>query len=67
MAPVDVLGPLMMFRIVCKVDGGLVVHSQGSRRGASETQISEESSEVHRLLGSFAGSHDLSLAGREGD
>eukprot|EP00965_Chrysotila_dentata_P029614 984601-Pleurochrysis_carterae.AAC.1 len=67
MAPVDVLGPLMVFRIVCEVDRGLVVHSQRSRRGARESQISEEGSEVYRLLGSLAGSHDLGLAGRESD
>eukprot|EP00965_Chrysotila_dentata_P106834 3529486-Pleurochrysis_carterae.AAC.1 len=67
MAPVDVLGPLVMFRVVREVNRGLVVHGQRSRRGAGESQISEEGSEVHRLLGGLAGSHDFGLAGREGD
>eukprot|EP00965_Chrysotila_dentata_P175223 5784199-Pleurochrysis_carterae.AAC.1 len=67
MTTVDVLGPLMMFRIVGRVDRGLVVHGEGCRRTASETQIAEQGPEINCLFGGLAGSHDFSFAGRESD
>eukprot|EP00965_Chrysotila_dentata_P194176 6176204-Pleurochrysis_carterae.AAC.1 len=67
MTAVDVLGPLMMFRIVGQIDGGLVVHSEGCWRAASETQIAEQGSEIYCCLGGLIGRHDFSFAGGEGD
>eukprot|EP00965_Chrysotila_dentata_P013562 449772-Pleurochrysis_carterae.AAC.1 len=67
MAPVDVFGALVVFWIVRKVNGGLVVQGKRCRPVAAVAQVSEKCPEVYGLFGGLAGCHDLCLARREGD
>eukprot|EP00965_Chrysotila_dentata_P000384 13306-Pleurochrysis_carterae.AAC.1 len=66
MATVDVLGALMVLRVVGQVDCGFVVHGERSGRVARIPEVCEESSKVDGLLGGLAGRNDLGLARRKG-
>eukprot|EP00965_Chrysotila_dentata_P079728 2629951-Pleurochrysis_carterae.AAC.1 len=67
MSAVDVLGALMMLRVVGKVDGRLVVERQGCRFGARVAQVGEECSKVHGLLGGLACGYYLGFAREKRD
>ena len=57
----DVLSFLMMFWIICEIDGGFVVHRQGERIDRALVEFLQKMTKVDGLLGSLRGSHDLGL------
>eukprot|EP00965_Chrysotila_dentata_P037099 1234301-Pleurochrysis_carterae.AAC.5 len=49
----DVLGALMALRVVGEIESALVVRGERGRRRLRQPEFGEESTEVHRLLGSL--------------
>ena len=61
-ATLDVLGPLMMFRIVREIDRGGVIHEQRDRRVGGETELLSKSTKVNCLLRRLRCRHQLRAA-----
>eukprot|EP00965_Chrysotila_dentata_P053122 1762573-Pleurochrysis_carterae.AAC.1 len=59
MASIDMLGALMVLRIVSEIDGRLVVQRQAGRRIGRQPQIVEQRSQVHCLFCRFGGGNNL--------
>eukprot|EP00965_Chrysotila_dentata_P082587 2725957-Pleurochrysis_carterae.AAC.3 len=55
MPSIDVLGPIVMFMIVCQVNGRFVVEGERGRLRGRFTELAEESAQVHRFLCGFGG------------
>eukprot|EP00965_Chrysotila_dentata_P191677 6174676-Pleurochrysis_carterae.AAC.1 len=50
MTAVSMFGPLMVFRVVCQVDRGLVIHVQRRRLLGRQSQIVEKSAQVNSFF-----------------
>ena len=60
--PFDVLSLLVVLRIISEVNGRLVVHREGERRGRTLLELLEKVAEINGLLSGLRGSHNLRLA-----
>jgi len=61
---VDVVGTVMEDRILCKGDGGLIVHHQGWRTSFLAGQLAQQPAQLDRLARCCGCCHVLRLARR---
>eukprot|EP00965_Chrysotila_dentata_P222819 6193204-Pleurochrysis_carterae.AAC.1 len=62
MVAVDVLGPLTVLWVVCKVGRGLVVQGQRRWLGGRQPEVNEKGAQVNGLLRGLLRGDDLGLA-----
>eukprot|EP00965_Chrysotila_dentata_P057526 1908212-Pleurochrysis_carterae.AAC.1 len=64
-APVDVLGTLVVFRVVRQVDGRLIVHGECRRFVGCEPKICEERAKIYCFFCGFRCGYDFGFARRK--